>query len=524
MEGVYGVGKYCIDDVDLVSCCQLGDLEQVLVCSCDYILQLDVWQGWYSIIKLMCVDYQCFVGLVNEGVKEMGFVDVGQMWCSGYDMLLEQIGLEIDWLWEQVKLMYEQLYCYVCIKLDMIYGKDKVEVDGGLIVVYLFGNMWQQDWFNLWDQLEFYLGVGSLDIIVVLEKQYQINLSGVLVKVGGNGVSVEVQFKVQCEVELWIVKQMIECVQDFYVLLGMLVLLKLYWDKIQFIKLLDCDVVCYVSVWDMNMDGDVCIKMCIKLNEEIFIMIYYELGYIYYDLVYNLLLLLFQGGVNDGFYEVIGDIIVLVMILQYFNLIGLVDKLQESCEVIINVQMCMVLSGVLFLLFGLMIDCWCWGVFDGLIILDYYNQVWWDLKVKYQGVVLVSVCGEEFFDLGVKYYVLGNMLYICYFLVCILQFQFYKGLCDVVGYMGLLYQCSFYGNKEVGQKFWVMLSKGVSQLWQVMLKEIIGGDKFDVGLMIEYFSLVNEWFKQQNQGQMCGWQVFVVIVVVKLVVVVFVVY
>lgn len=25
--------------------------------------------------------------------------------------------------------------------------------------------------------------------------------------------------------------------------------------------------------------------------------------------------------------------------------------------------------------------------------------------------------------------------------------------------------------------------------------------------MIEYFTPVNEWLKQQNQGQMCGWQV-----------------
>ncbi|WP_432643975.1 M2 family metallopeptidase, partial [Klebsiella pneumoniae] len=31
-------------------------------------------------------------------------------------------------------------------------------------------------------------------------------------------------------------------------------------------------------------------------------------------------------------------------------------------------------------------------------------------------------------------------------------------------------------------------------------------DKLDAGPMIEYFTPVNEWLKQQNEGQMCGWQ------------------
>ncbi|KAG0736433.1 hypothetical protein G6F24_018348 [Rhizopus arrhizus] len=44
--------------------------------------------------------------------------------------------------------------------------------------------MWQQDWSNLWDQLEPYPGAGSLDITAALEKQYQSNLSAALAKAG----------------------------------------------------------------------------------------------------------------------------------------------------------------------------------------------------------------------------------------------------------------------------------------------------------------------------------------------------
>jgi len=137
---------------------------------------------------------------------------------------------------------------------------------------------------------------------------------------------------------------------------------------------------------------------------------------------------------------------------KYLSSIGLVDAPTESREAVINNQMRMALSGVSFLPFGLMIDRWRWGVFDGSITADNYNKAWWDLKAKYQGVAPASTRGEEFFDPGAKYHVPGNTPYTRYFLARILQFQFYKGLCDAAGYKGPLHECTFYGNKEAGQK------------------------------------------------------------------------
>ncbi|HVJ36387.1 MAG TPA: M2 family metallopeptidase, partial [Stenotrophomonas sp.] len=92
-----------------------------------------------------------------------------------------------------------------------------------------------------------------------------------------------------------------------------------------------------------------------------------------------------------------------------------------------------------------------------------------------------------------------------YFLSHLLQFQFYKGLCQASGYTGPLYECSFYGNKEAGQKFQAMLQRGASQPWQATLKELTGSDRLDAAPMLEYFAPMQEWLKQQNQGRMCGW-------------------
>ena len=503
MEGTYGAGTYCTGEGDAKKCRQLGELEDVLRSSRDYDAQLDAWQGWHTIAQPMRKDYTRFVELVNEGSKEMGFADTGEMWRSGYDMTPAEIAAETDRLWGQVKPLYEQLHCYTRTKLQATYGVEKGQVNG-LLPAHLMGNMWQQDWGNLWDMLEPYKGAGSLDITGALEKQYQADYQAALAK-AGPGPSTDKLFQAEREAQLQVTKQMTERAQDFYTSLGMPKLPESYWTKTQFIKPMDRDVVCHASAWDMNMSGDVRTKMCIKPNEEDFTTIYHELGHVYYYLAYNKLPPLFQTGAHDGFHEAIGDTMVLAMTPDYLKSIGMVGEQQQSNEALINAQMRMALAKVSFMPFGLMIDRWRWGVFDGSIKPADYNKAWWELKAKYQGVAPATARGEDFFDPGAKYHVPGNTPYTRYFLSHVLQFQFYKGLCDAAGYKGPLYNCSFYGNKAAGQKFWAMLEKGASQPWQATLKELTGGEKMDAGAVLEYFAPLQDWLKQQNEGQTCGW-------------------
>jgi peptidyl-dipeptidase A len=505
MEGMYGAGSYCTGEGDARKCRQLGDLEDVLRSNRDYDAQLDAWQGWHTIAQPMRKDYTRFVELVNEGSREMGFADTGEMWRSGYDMSPAEIAAETDRLWGQVKPLYEQLHCYARTKLDAKYGADKGHVAGNMLPAHLMGNMWQQDWGNLWDMLQPYQGAGSLDITGSLQAQYQQGYDAELAKRPGERSASQLA-QIEHDAQLAVAKQMTERAQDFYTSLGMQKLPESYWTKTQFIKPRDRDVVCHASAWDMNMAGDVRTKMCIKPNEEDFTTIYHELGHIYYDLAYNKQPPLFQNGAHDGFHEAIGDTIVLAMTPRYLQSIGLVGEQQQSQEALINAQMRMALAKVAFLPFGLMIDRWRWGVFDGSIKPGDYNKAWWELKAKYQGVAPVSARGEEFFDAGAKYHVPGNTPYTRYFLSHVLQFQFYKSLCDTAGYKGPLYECSFYGNKEAGAKFQAMLDKGASQPWQKTLKELTGGEKMDASAVLEYFAPLQDWLKQQNEGKTCGWQ------------------
>ncbi len=502
MEGDYGSAKYCSQRDGNEECREIGELSKVLADpAASYDEQLDAWNGWHAQFKPMRADYQRFAGLINEGATEMGFADAGALWRSGYDMPADDFKAETDRLWDQVKPLYTDLQCYVRGKLVDKYG-EKGEVNG-MLPAHLTGNLWQQEWTNLWPILEPYKTEG-LDVDAALKQQRNAELEKIRSEFKGTPTLAQ-SFQFERDADLAIAKKMTERAQDFYVSMGMRKLPDSFWTHSQLIKPLERSVVCHASAWDMNLEGDVRIKMCIEPTGEEFRTVYHELGHLYYDLAYNPQPPLFQSGAHDGFHEAIGDTILLAMTPAYLSSIDLVAKPAQGKEAVINAQMKMALGKVAFLPFGLMIDRWRWGVFDGSIKSDQYNEAWWQLKAKYQGVAPVQPRGEEFFDAGAKYHVPGNTPYTRYFLANILQFQFYKSLCEASGYKGPLNECSFYGNKAAGAKYLAMLEKGQSQPWQDTLKELTGGRDMDARAILEYFAPLQTWLKEQNKGQTCGW-------------------
>ncbi len=507
MEATYGAGKWCRDGKTAKDCLDIGQISEILAdtANSSYEQQLDAWQGWHTISPPLRKDYQRFVELTNEGAREMGYANTGEVWRAGYDMTPAEFQAETDRLWNQVKPLYTQLQCYARGKLVEKYG-ERGQVNG-MLPAHLTGNLWQQDWGNLWPILEPYKGVGSLDINGALRKQREDALNASVAQAGGLGkLTAEQQVELSRKADLDIATRMTRLAESFYTGLDMPALPDSFYADSQLIQPRDRDVVCHASAWDMNMQGDVRTKMCITPSEEELTTIYHELGHIYYDLAYNVQPPLFQNGAHDGFHEAIGDTIVLAMTPKYLASVGLVDAPQQSHEALVNAQMRMALAKVAFLPFGLMIDRWRWGVFDGSIKPDAYNKAWWELKATYQGVAPASPRDETFFDPGAKYHVPANTPYTRYFLSHVLQFQFYKALCDAAGHKGPLYECSFYANPEAGKRYWAMLSKGASQPWQKTMKELTGGEKMDASAVLEYFAPLQDWLKQQNAGQTCGWK------------------
>ena len=496
MEGLYGEGKYCPEGPD--SCKTLPELERILADKKhDFAAQLDAWVGWRTISPELRNDYRRFVELTNEGARELGFSDLGEMWRSGYDMSASEFEQETERLWSQVKPLYNELHCYVRDKLADFYGEDKVP-RSGRIPAHLLGNMWAQQWAEIYDIAEPYPGVADVDVTPAL-KQQQAELE----KKFQGKYQDKLEAKRHAEAEM--ATKIVKMAEDFYTSLGMQSLPGSFWERSMFLKPRDREVVCHASAWTMDGREDVRIKQCIEATGEQLWTVFHELGHVYYDLMYNKHPLLFQGSAHDGFHEAVGDTVNLSMTPEYLHKLGLISQTSQTSQAVINQQLNLALDKIAFLPFGKMIDQWRWAVFDGRIRPDDYNKAWWDLRRKYQGIEPPVKRTETDFDPGAKYHIPGNTPYTRYFLSFIIQFQFHKALCNAAGYDGPLHQCSIYGNKIAGKRFMDMLELGASQPWQEALEKLTGTRQMDASAIIEYFLPLISWLREQNQGRQCGW-------------------
>lgn len=437
----------------------------------------EMWVSWHDTVgSPMRADYARLVEIANQGAKDLGYADVGAMWRSGYDMPADDFAKLTDKLWAQVKPLYDQLHCYTRTKLNEKYG-DAVQPKTGPIRADLLGNMWAQEWGDIYPIVA-PKGTGDIG--------YDI---GDLLKAKGYDPL-----------------KMVQTGEGFFSSLGFAPLPKTFYERSQITKPADREVVCHASAWNINNVDDLRIKMCTKVNSGDFVTVHHELGHNYYQRAYNQQSYLYLNGANDGFHEAIGDAVALSITPEYLVQIGLLDKAKvPSADKDLGLLLRQAMDKVAFLPFGLLVDKWRWGVFNGSIAPTEYNKGWTNLRLQYQGIVPPVERSEANFDAGAKYHIPGNTPYARYFLARILQFQFYKAACDIAKWKGPLHRCSFYGNKEVGKRLNAMLEMGASKPWPEALQAFTGKREMDGTAMIAYFKPLMTWLAKQNKGKSCGW-------------------
>jgi len=437
----------------------------------------EMWASWHDNVGApMRGDYQRMIAIANEGSKELGFADLGAMWRSNYDMDPDQFAAETERMWQEVKPLYMALHTYVRGKLNAKYGAE-VQPATGPIRADLLGNMWAQEWGNIYPLVA---PEGAGDI--------------------GYDLTDLITAKGLDEIE------MVRTGEQFFSSLGFEPLPETFWERSQFVKPQDREVVCHASAWDVDNVDDLRIKMCIKKNADDFITIHHELGHNYYQRAYNQQDYLHLNGANDGFHEAIGDMIALSITPEYLVQIDMLDEADvPSADKDIGLLLRQAMDKVAFLPFGLMVDRYRWGLFDGSIPADQLNKGWNDLRLEYQGIVPPVERDESGFDAGAKYHIPGNVPYTRYFLARILQFQFFKAACDQAGWEGPLHRCSFYGNEEVGKNLNAMLEMGASKPWPDALEAFTGERQMSGAAMAEYFAPLKAWLDEQNAGMAEGW-------------------
>ncbi len=469
LGSIYGKGSYTTKAGKKLS---LGDMTSTMAKSRDYDELLEMWQGWREISPPMKTLYTRQAELANEGAHGLGYKNLGAMWRSNYDMPADDFAKELDRLWGQVKPLYDDLHCYVRSELAKQYGEDRVPQDKP-IPAHLLGNMWAQSWGNIYDLVA------------------PINADP--------GYDVTKQLAVHDYDEI----KMVKGAEKFFTSLGFEALPETFWTRSLFTKPADRDVICHASAWNLDAKDDLRIKMCIQKTGEEFSVIHHELGHNFYQRAYKDQPVFFQNSANDGFHEAIGDTIALSVTPKYLKEIGLIDNIPDESKDI-GLLMKKALDKVAFIPFGLMVDQWRWKVYSGEVTPENYNDAWWELREKYQGVAAPVVRDANAFDPGAKYHVPAGVPYSRYFLAHIQQFEFHRALCEISGNTDPIHRCSIYNNKEAGKALNTMLEMGSSQPWQQAYKVLTGNEQMDATAILDYFAPLHTWLKDKNQNKQCG--------------------
>jgi peptidyl-dipeptidase A len=454
LDGMYGKGKYCPQALEHADkkCLDIGDITRIMAASTNPAELLDAWKGWHRVSPPMRKDFARFVELSNQGARELGFRDTGAMWRSKYDMPPDDFAKEVDRLWAQVRPLYVSLHAYVRSRLREKYGAAVVPADGP-IPAHLLGNIWAQDWSNVYPLVAPAGADPGYDLTAILKARKAQPAD--LVRYG----------------------------ESFFKSLGFAPLPPTFWERSLLVKPRDRDVVCHASAWDVDNAEDLRIKLCLDITAEDFTTVHHELGHNFYQRAYSHQPFLFRDSANDGVHEAIGDTIALSVTPEYLVKIGLLDRAPDASKDI-GLLLARALEKVAFLPFGLLVDQWRWRVFSGEIPPEKYNQAWWDLRQKYQGVAPPVGRTELDFDPGAKYHVAGNVPYTRYFLSFIMQFQFHRALaraagCPVAGSGTPLSRCSIYASRE---------ERGL-----------------DASAILDYFAPLRKWLDEQNKGKPVGW-------------------
>ncbi|KAI2584458.1 angiotensin I converting enzyme [Homo sapiens] len=434
METTYSVATVCHPNG---SCLQLEpDLTNVMATSRKYEDLLWAWEGWRDKAgRAILQFYPKYVELINQAARLNGYVDAGDSWRSMYETpSLEQ---DLERLFQELQPLYLNLHAYVRRALHRHYGAQHINLEGP-IPAHLLGNMWAQTWSNIYDLVVPFPSAPSMDTTEAMLKQG------------------------------WTPRRMFKEADDFFTSLGLLPVPPEFWNKSMLEKPTDGrEVVCHASAWDFYNGKDFRIKQCTTVNLEDLVVAHHEMGHIQYFMQYKDLPVALREGANPGFHEAIGDVLALsVSTPKHLHSLNLLSSEGGSDEHDINFLMKMALDKIAFIPFSYLVDQWRWRVFDGSITKENYNQEWWSLRLKYQGLCPPVPRTQGDFDPGAKFHIPSSVPYIR-----------------------------------------TAMKLGFSRPWPEAMQLITGQPNMSASAMLSYFKPLLDWLRTENElhGEKLGW-------------------
>lgn len=437
-------------------------IDNILKTSNDLNERLRAWEASKEVGKTLKDGLENLQRLRNQTVQALGYSDYFSYQVSDYGMTADEMMALMDNLIRELRPLYRELHTFARYELAKKYNSP---VPKNLPAHWL-PNRWAQDWSAM-------INVAGFDLDAALKAK-----------------SAE-----------WIVQQ----AENFYVSLGFDKMPQSFWEKSSLYPL-PADAPYkknnHASAWHLDLENDIRSLMSVEPNAEWYETTHHELGHIYYFMSYtnDEVPPLLREGANRAYHEAMGSMLGLASMQKPFlQERGLIPAEASSDEM--QTLLKEALNYIVFIPFSAgTMSRFEYELYAKNLPKGQYNQRWWELVAKYQGVEPPTPRGEEFCDAASKTHINDDAgQYYDYALSYILLYQLHDHIATEI-----LKQdpraTNYYGNQEVGKFLSDIMRPGASRDWREVLKEKTGED-LSAQAMLRYFEPLLDYLKKENQGR-----------------------
>jgi peptidyl-dipeptidase A len=401
--------------------------------------------------------------LRNKTVQALDYDNYFAYQVSEYGMSTQEMMDLMDKLNRQLYPLYRELHTYARYELADKYGAENVPQ---MLPAHWLPNRWGQGW-------------------------------SAMVSVEGADINAELGKKSA--------EELVTIAEDFYVSLGFDELPQSFYDKSSLYPLpkdADYKKNNHASAWHLDLKEDVRSLMSVETNEEWYETTHHELGHIYYFMQYSNpdVPILLRTGANRAFHEAIGSLMGLASMQKpYLSEIDILprgsadNQTQKLLKEALNYAVFIPFSS------GVMAN-FEQDLYADNLSKEQFNERWWQLKKKYQGIVPPSTRGPQFTDAASKTHIINDAAqYYDYAMSNIILFQLHDHIANEILNQDV-HATNYYGSKEVGQFLSELMRTGATKDWRKLIKETTGSE-ISAQPMLDYFAPLMEWLKKENEGR-----------------------
>lgn len=439
-----------------------NDINNILTSDASLQEKLDAWNASKEVGKELKPGLEKLRALRNETVRGLGYQDFFAYQVSEYGMSSREMLDMMEGFVRDIWPLYRELHTWARYEIAQKYNQPVPDY----LPAHWVPNQWGQDWTAL---------------------------------VNAEGPNLNEVFKTKSPE--WIIKKG----EEFYVSLGFAPLPESFYEKSSLYPL-PPDATYkknnHASAWHMDLDRDVRSLMSVEANTEWWETSLHELGHIYYYISYSQpdVPYLLREGANRAYHEAIGSQIGLASLQRpLLESIGLIAPEAAANDTIT------LLSEALN---HIVLIPWAAGVmthFEHSLYAENlppekFNETWWELVKKYQGIVPPVNRTEDYCDACTKTHIIDDAAqYYDYAMAEILLFQFHDHIAKNILKQDVR-ATNYWGSKETGDFLRKVMSPGATVDWRMHLKENLGSE-ISAKPLLDYFSPLVTWLQKKNAGR-----------------------